>query len=76
MGALTKAAQGGDTREILVALRTQITNAIEDTDSGRDIAALSKRLIEVQTALDALPDPTSELSPVDEAQLKMRTGAG
>lgn len=40
------------------------------TDSGRDIAALSKRLMEVMEAIDALPDPEAEASPLDAAKRK------
>ena len=43
-------------------------------DSARDIAALSKRLMEVMAEIDALPDPEAESSPLDAAKRK-RGGA-
>lgn len=36
----------------------------------RDIAALSKRLMEVMAEIDALPDPEAEASPLDAAKRK------
>lgn len=56
MPKLSEAAASGDRRDTLTALRDSIARAIEGTDSGRDIAALSKRLMEVMAEIDALPD--------------------
>ena len=47
MGKLVSAAKKGKKRDMLVALRDEIAEQIEATSSGRDMAALSKRLIEV-----------------------------
>lgn len=53
MGAVTKAAKDGR-RETLVALRDSIAAAIDAQPSGRDVAALSKRLLEIMDAIDAI----------------------
>lgn len=65
MGDLVTAAQSGDQYNTLVALRNRLAEEIEQTTSGRDLAALSKQLKDV---LDAIADlPTGrESSPADE----------
>ena len=65
MGMLLEAVQSGDKRQILVALRDETAEAIEKTRSGRDFAALSKRLIEICDRMDALPNP-DDTNPVDD----------
>ena len=60
MPGLLKAAKSGDKRETLIALRDKIAETIENSDSGRDIAANSKRLMEVMAEIDELPDPSSQ----------------
>jgi len=64
---LVKAAKSGSRRETLEALRDKIAASIASCDSGRDVAALSKRLMEVMGELDALPKPKSE-SPLAKAK--------
>ena len=57
---ITQAADGGTTRELLVAMRTRIAKAVEDANTpARDLAALSKRLIEVVRDVEAI-DARSE----------------
>lgn len=63
--ALADSVQSNDRRAALVALRDRLAEAIDGTDSGRDIAALSKRLMEVMAQIDALPDPQAEADPVE-----------
>lgn len=58
--SLTDAARSGDKRATLIALRDKIAETIEDCESGRDMAANSKRLMEVMAELEALPDPKEE----------------
>lgn len=65
MGKLLEAVKDGDRRDVLIALRDETAKAIEDTTSGRDVAALSKRLIEIIELIDALPNAES-LDPVDQ----------
>ena len=57
MADLVSAARSGNRRETLEALRDKIASSIQDCESGRDVAALSKRLMEVMGELDALPKP-------------------
>ena len=61
---IIEAAASGDRKETLVALRDAIAQSIEMTESGRDMAALSKRLMEVMDAIDSFP--SGELSEFDE----------
>lgn len=53
---LLEAAKSGDKRATLIALRDKIAATIEECDSGRDMAANSKRLMEVMAELEAMPD--------------------
>ena len=55
-----EAAKSGDRRRTLEALRDKLAASIQDCESGRDVAALSKRLMEVMGELDALPQPSAE----------------
>ena len=65
MGRLTAAVERGDKREILLALQAITAETIEETTSGRDVAALSKRLIEISEKIEALPNP-DDINPVDD----------
>ena len=75
MPTLSEAAAGNDRRDTLVALRDKLARTIDDCESGRDIAALSKRLMEVMAELDALPDPNKAANPVQAARKKARERA-
>ena len=57
---LTEAAMSGDKRATLIALRDKIAETIENCESGRDMAANSKRLMEVIAELESLPDPSAK----------------
>lgn len=67
MADLVSAARSGNRRETLEALRDKIASSIQDCESGRDVAALSKRLMEVMGELDALPKP-SDADELEELQ--------
>ena len=54
---LIDAASSGDKRETLIALRDILAKTIQNCESGRDMASNSKRLMEVMTELENLPDP-------------------
>jgi hypothetical protein len=54
---LISAAQSGDKRATLIALRDKLAETIQNCDSGRDMASNSKRLMEVMAELETLPDP-------------------
>lgn len=67
MADLVSAAQSGNRRETLEALRDKIAKSIQGCESGRDVAALSKRLMEVMNEIDSLPKPKAE-SPLARAK--------
>ena len=53
--SVTEAADKGTTRELLVAMRTRIATAVEDPNTpARDLAALTKRLVEVNRDIEAI----------------------
>lgn len=58
MSNLVEAAKSGDKRKTLIALRDKLAETIENCESGRDMAANSKRLMEVMAELEAIPDPS------------------
>jgi hypothetical protein len=60
VAGLVDAAKSGDRRKTLEALRDKIASSIQDCESGRDVAALSKRLMEVMGELDAMPKPSED----------------
>lgn len=60
--SIEEAVETNNRRETLTALRGKIAKALDGTESARDIAALSKRLLEVMQELDALPDPSARKS--------------
>jgi hypothetical protein len=68
---LTEAAKSGNKRETLIALRDKIAETIENCESGRDMAANSKRLMEVMAELEALPDPNEKKKVSRHDRLKM-----
>lgn len=52
---ITEAADSGTTRELLVAMRARIAKAVEDQNTpARDLAALTKRLVEVVRDIEAI----------------------
>ena len=53
--SITQAADAGTTRELLVAMRTRIAKAVENENTpARDLAALTKRLVEVVRDIEAI----------------------
>ncbi|MGN0079790.1 MAG: hypothetical protein ACI36T_04525 [Eggerthellaceae bacterium] len=69
MATLASAARSGDKLSTLKQLRDQIAKSIQDSDSGRDIAALSKRLMEVMDEIERLQPPPKKMSPLDKARI-------
>lgn len=52
---VTEAADKGTTRELLVAMRARIATAVENPNTpARDLAALTKRLVEVVKDIEAI----------------------
>lgn len=75
MGKLLDAANAGDKRRMLVELRDEIARTIEACESGRDMAALSKRLMEIQDEVEAIDAVTAKAAnPLQKAQAKFKDG--
>lgn len=75
MGKLLDAAKAGDKRRMLVELRDEIARTIEACESGRDMAALSKRLMEIQDEVEAIDAATAKVAnPLQKAQAKFKDG--
>lgn len=72
MSNLHDAVVSNDRKTTLLALRDTIAETIDTTDSGRDIAALSKRLMEVISEIESIPDPEASKNPLQEAQNESR----
>ena len=52
---VTKAASDGSRRDLLVAMRARVATAVEDPNTpARDLAALTRRLMEIAKDIDAL----------------------
>ena len=64
---VTKAASTGTTRELLVAMRDRVAKTVENENTpARDLAALSKRLMEIVRDIEAI-DARSEQEASDHA---------
>ena len=64
---LQEAVETDDRRTILLALRQKLAEQLDYCESGRDVASISKRLMEVCAELDAIPDDGDE-SPLQRAR--------
>lgn len=72
---LIDAAKSGDKRATLIALRDKLAETISNCESGRDMAANSKRLMEVMSELESLPDETKiKVSKHDRLKQKHENG--
>lgn len=72
MGALLDAVRSGDKKAVLVAMRDSVAATLEDTTSGRDVAALSKRLIEIVEqieVIDATRDERDDYAEILDGEL-------
>ena len=66
---VTQAAQSGTTRELLVAMRDRTARAVEDPNTAaRDLAALTKRLMEIVRDIEAID--AREVEHADEAVIE------
>jgi ribosome-binding protein aMBF1 (putative translation factor) len=67
---VSQAAEAGTTRELLVAMRDRIARAVENPNTAaRDLAALTKRLVEVVRdieAIDAREESDGESGPTED----------
>lgn len=60
---VTEAASQGTTRDLLVAMRARVAKAVEDPNTpARDLAALTKRLVEVVRDIEAIDAAEAEES--------------
>jgi len=75
MGNLKKAAVTNNRRDTLIALRDTLADSIDGCESGRDMAALSKRMMEVIEEIDKIPDPESSKSAIRKMQKKVNGGS-
>lgn len=58
---VTQAADSGTPRELLCALRTRIAKQVEDVNCPpRDLASLSRRLLEIAKEIEALDAAASQ----------------
>ena len=58
---IVQAAKGGDQRELLVAMRDRIATAVEDSSTpARDLAALTRRLLEIARSIEAIDARAAE----------------
>ena len=60
------------TRDGLMSLRDVLIHAIEISESGRDVSAMSRRLIDVLNELDALPDENAKKNAAQKAREMVR----
>ncbi len=53
--SVTAAAETGDRRKLLVSMRTRVAKAVQDANTpARDLAALTKRLLEIANEIEAI----------------------
>ena len=75
MANLIDAAKSGDKRATLIALRDILASTIQNCESGRDMAANTKRLMEVMAELETMPDPEQKkVSKHDRLKRKNENG--
>lgn len=70
MTNLVDAAQSGNKKETLIALRDILAKTIQECDSGRDMASNSKRLMEVIAEIEAIEQAEAEERKRIEAESK------
>ena len=59
--SVTKAASDGDHRSLLVAMRARVATAVEDPNTpARDLAALTRRLMEIAKDIEAMDAKAGE----------------
>ena len=59
-----QAAKSGDQRDLLVAMRTRVAKAVQDPETpARDLASLTKRLMEIAKEIEAIDTREGERQP-------------
>jgi hypothetical protein len=75
--SIVEAAEVGSTRDLLVAMRARIAQAVGDADTpARDLAALTKRLVEVVRdieAIDAREEEAESHAEVEDGKFEAST---
>jgi hypothetical protein len=67
--SVTDAASSGTRRDLLVAMRSRVATAVEDPNTPpRDLAALTRRLMELAKDIEALDAKESEESDGDSTE--------
>ncbi|MCU1617183.1 MAG: hypothetical protein JWO98_4723 [Frankiales bacterium] len=65
---MTKAAADGNRRELLVSMRARVATAVEDPNTpARDLAALTRRLMEIAKDIEAIDAAAEQEGRGDEA---------
>lgn len=73
---ITEAADAGEVRALLVALQSRVATAVQDPGTpARDLAALSKRLMEIAHEIKALDVETEEAEAAQNASVDTRFDA-
>ena len=72
MGKIIEATKTGDRLQTLIALRDLLAERLEETKSGRDTAALVKRLMEVSIQIDILTEQQNSPHYLDEMRARIK----
>ena len=73
---ITEAADAGDERALLVATRARVATAVQnDSTPARDLAALTKRLMEIVREIKALDVETEEAEAAQDGDVDTRFDA-
>ncbi|WP_433657544.1 hypothetical protein ACQPW1_38350 [Nocardia sp. CA-128927] len=70
---VSDAVAGGDQREILIALRRTVAEAIDNNPAARDLAALVRAQLNIDKELSGLDAGSSDNVPADLKELQERT---
>lgn len=71
MANLIEAAKSGDKKEALIALRDKLAETIDRCESGRDMAANTKRFMEVITEIDRINNAEEEARLLSQTKEKL-----
>jgi len=64
--SVTQAASSGDARALLVAMRDRVARAVESEETpARDLASLTKRLMDITRDIQSMDEQTGVGVPVD-----------
>jgi hypothetical protein len=68
IGPIEAAALSGDRRTLLEAALLKVAQTMDKTESGRDVAQLTNRLLDTAAELDTLP--AGDASPLQQARAR------